>query len=225
MGLCNVVHVGSCCRNCMDIAGARVRTGMDLHTEVPRIPLLRGAHFRIAGFRGVLVAFLVELGAWMMVASTIVPPCMMSPAASSRSFTSSNILRVMSCFSSRCRKCRSVVASGVRSMEKSIFKEALHGVAVVDCILESLVRKTEPVLHEVHAQHRFQWNQFSAALFLDIERRNECHPFVPRNNGLHGTQKGFSSCCSFAVCVFHVRKCLLHHDVASLSSCYCFPLL
>lgn len=47
------------------------------------------------------VAFLVELGAWMIVASTIVPPCMMSPAASSRSFTSSNILRVISCFSNK----------------------------------------------------------------------------------------------------------------------------
>ena len=37
-------------------------------------------------------------------------------------------------------------------------QEALHGVAVVDCILNSLVRETEPVLHEVHAQHRFEWD-------------------------------------------------------------------
>ena len=104
-------------------------------------------------------------------------------------------------------------------------QKALHGIAVVNSIFDALVGKTEPVLHEVHAQHRFQWNQFSAALFLDIERRNKFHPFFPGNDGIHGIQKGFPPCYSFAVCIFHVRKCLLH-DFVSLphriaSSPYC----
>ena len=104
-------------------------------------------------------------------------------------------------------------------------QKALHCIAVVNSIFDALVGKTELVLHEVHAQHRFQWNQFSAALFLDIERRNKFHPFVLRNNGLHGIQKGFPPCCSLAVCVFHVDKGLLH-DFVSLphriaSSPYC----
>ena len=34
-------------------------------------------------------------------------------------------------------------------------QEALHGVAVVNCILGSLIGKTEPVLHKVHTQHGF----------------------------------------------------------------------
>ena len=48
MCLRDVVHVGSCCGNRMDVACSGIRTGMDLHAEVPLIPLLHGVHLRIA---------------------------------------------------------------------------------------------------------------------------------------------------------------------------------
>ena len=47
-------------------------------------------------------------------------------------------------------------------------------------------------------------------------RVDECHPFVPRNDGFHGFQKGFTPCYPLLVFVFHLRKDLLYHDVASL---------
>ena len=54
MRLRDVVRVGSCCGNRMDIACSGICTGMDLHAEVPLIPLLRGVHLRIAGLCRVL---------------------------------------------------------------------------------------------------------------------------------------------------------------------------
>ena len=45
---------------------------------------------------------------------------------------------------------------------------------------------------------------------------DECHPFVPKNDGFHGFQKGFTPCCPLLVFVFHLCKDLLYHDVSSL---------
>ena len=54
MGLGNVLHVGGGRCDRMDAACSGIRTGMDLHAEVPLIPLLRGVHLRIAGLCRVL---------------------------------------------------------------------------------------------------------------------------------------------------------------------------
>ena len=53
----------------MDQLGAAVDTNMRLHAEVPLVALLRLMHLRSRA----LLAFLVEEGALIMVASTIVP--------------------------------------------------------------------------------------------------------------------------------------------------------
>jgi len=54
----------------------------------------------ISGSRSPL-AFFVEEGAWMMVASTIVPVAILIPLASRWMFTDSSIMPHRSCFSSR----------------------------------------------------------------------------------------------------------------------------
>ena len=74
--------------------------------------------WRIAGSR-VPVAFFVDDGAAMIVASTIEPPRMIQPAASKISFCDANSFSPSLCSSSRCRKCSSVVASGTCSTAKS----------------------------------------------------------------------------------------------------------
>ena len=65
-------------------------------------------------------AFLVELDALMMVAPTIVPPCMIWPVSSIKRLIPSNMARPNWLSSSRWRKCISVVASGTCSVRKSI---------------------------------------------------------------------------------------------------------
>ena len=65
------------------------------------------------------MAFFVEDGAAMIVASTIVPPRMIQPCSSKTRFWASNSFSPNRCFSSRCRKCSSVVASGTCSTAKS----------------------------------------------------------------------------------------------------------
>jgi hypothetical protein len=84
---------------------------------------------------------------------------------------------------SKVQECRSIRCPFDGEVD---LQEALHGIAVIDCILDSLVRETEPVLHEIHAQHRFERDSLPATLFLDVERRNEFHPFFPRDDGFHG---------------------------------------
>lgn len=50
----DVMHVGCCPCDCMNVACCRIRTGMNLHAEGPLIPFPDGVHFRLAGLRGVL---------------------------------------------------------------------------------------------------------------------------------------------------------------------------
>ena len=66
-------------------------------------------------------AFLVELGAEIMVASTIVPPCMICPVASITRLIALKNTSPRWFSSSKWRNFRSVVASGACSSIKSIF--------------------------------------------------------------------------------------------------------
>jgi hypothetical protein len=65
------------------------------------------------------VAFLVELGAAMIVASTMVPARSNKPLASSKPPIASKIAPVRWCFSSKWRKRRIVVSSGTTSSPNS----------------------------------------------------------------------------------------------------------
>jgi MFS family permease len=81
----------------VDQFGAAVDPEMRLHPEIPLVALLRLMHL---GSRA-LSAFLVEDGALMIVASTIVPMATFSPFAARYRCTSSNSRWPRSCSSSR----------------------------------------------------------------------------------------------------------------------------
>ena len=86
---------------------------MFVHT--PLIALLRRMHLRIA----LAPSFLVDGEAAINVASTIVPPRSNAPRASRYSATASNTVFVSPCASSRCRKFKIVVSSGIGSRPSS----------------------------------------------------------------------------------------------------------
>jgi hypothetical protein len=73
----------------------------------------------ISGSRA-LASFFVEDGASIMVASTSVPERRVIPWSARWLFTSANSCSVSACFSSRWRKLRMVVSSGIRSSPSSI---------------------------------------------------------------------------------------------------------
>lgn len=75
---------------------------------------------RISGSR-LRLWFFVELGAEMMVASTMVPCFRRMPFSSSKEPVSSKIFRVSSCSSRRCRNRRIVGSSGITSSPSSIW--------------------------------------------------------------------------------------------------------
>src|SRR5215470_4120920 len=111
-----VGDIGRRGRHRVDQLAPAVDANMRLHPEVPLVSFLGLMHLGIAG----LSAFLVEDGALMMVASTIVPVATFRPFAARCRCTSSNNRRPRSCSSSRWRKRHTVVSSGTGSRPRSI---------------------------------------------------------------------------------------------------------
>lgn len=71
-----VMHVGGRCRHTVDQLRLAIDTGVRFHTKVPLVALASLVHLRISRS---FLWFLVELGALMMVASTIVPRLTLMP--------------------------------------------------------------------------------------------------------------------------------------------------
>src|ERR1700752_4897560 len=92
-----VGDIGRRRRHGVDQLGATVHPEMRLHPEIPLVALLRLMHL---GSRA-LSAFLVDDGALMIVASTIVPVAPLNPFAAKCRWTSSNSFCPRSCASSR----------------------------------------------------------------------------------------------------------------------------
>ena len=129
-----------------------IRADMDLHAEIPLLALLGLVHLRVA----FPLAFLVEVGAWMIVASTIVPCDTSSPLVFSRPVTPSNRRVVKSCRSSKRRKLRIVVSSGRAATTPGKSRKPAQALHIVERILHLTVRQSEPLLKKVNPQHRGQ---------------------------------------------------------------------
>ena len=116
-----VVHVGRCYAGAMNQAAGAVHANVRFHAKVP---LLAYPVWCISGSR-VLSLFLVELGAAMMVASTMVPPHSFKPLDNSSSPTLAKMASPSLWVSSRRRglgvlpKFSTVVASGTPSRPRS----------------------------------------------------------------------------------------------------------
>src|SRR5436190_14960729 len=88
-----------------------VSAGMHLHAEVPLLTLAGLMHFRVA----LLLRILVDDGASMIVASTIVPLPTIRPRSDRCALISANTCSVRWCFSNRRRKFKIEVSSGITS--------------------------------------------------------------------------------------------------------------
>src|SRR4051812_26636728 len=129
-----VVHVAARHSRRVHKPASGIDTDVRLHPEVPLVPLLRGVHLRIA----LAALFLVDGDAAISVASTIVPPRSRAPRASRCSATASNTVFVSSCASSRCRKFKIVVSSGIGSRPSSRLQNAR-----IDWISRALPRRPD----------------------------------------------------------------------------------
>ena len=117
-------------------------------------------------------AFLVEDGALMIVASTIVPRATFSPLASRCRCTSSKIRLPRSCCSSKCRKRHTVVSSGTGWPTQIDADKASHRRQIIERFLDCRVGQVEPLLQEVDAQHPFDPDRRTAVAGLRIIRRH-----------------------------------------------------
>ena len=97
-------------------------------------------------------AFFVELGALMIVASTMVPPFIMCPACTMTRLMASknNLFRPFA--SNRRRNLHSVASSGTDFRHEAEARKAAHGIAVIDRILSGWIRQVEPDQKHVHRQ-------------------------------------------------------------------------
>src|SRR5690349_22709907 len=95
MRLRHIGDVGRCADHAVHQAALGIDPDMSLHAEVPLVPL---PGLCISGSRSP-VLFLVELGAVMIVASTIVPCRSNRPDACRCAFTVSKISRASPCCS------------------------------------------------------------------------------------------------------------------------------
>src|SRR3954467_336979 len=114
--LSNVGFVGGGALDCVHQARGNIDADMRLHPEVPLIALFVWC---ISGSR-FFCLFLVEGGAAMMVASTIVPCRISRPRSPSIADTSANNACLSSCCSSQWRKFRIVVSSGTAATVRSM---------------------------------------------------------------------------------------------------------
>ena len=133
----------------------------------------------------------------MIVASTIVPPCMIRPTALSRSVTSSGVRNLLFC--------------------KINVHKGAHGITVIDSVFDGFIGKIEPVLHKVHAQHGLNASCRTAALSTGVIRLDNVDPLIPRNDGIHHVQKLFTLCFALTVGIFNVTESHLGHNHTILS--------
>src|SRR6202045_221400 len=136
----------------------------------------------ISGSR-LALAFLVELGAAMMVASTMVPERSSSRRSSNRSATASKMAWVSPCCSSRWRKRRIVLSSGTTSSPSST--RAKHRLAVVDRIFGLWVRQIEPLLQEINPQHLLQSQRLATLAGFGVVRFDQPDQPRPWNHRIH----------------------------------------
>ena len=101
-------------------------------------------------------------------------------------------------------------------MSKVDAEEFLHRITVIDSVLYACVRKVEPILHEIHAQHGFNANRLATAFAFWIDFFDDTDPLIPRDNLIHSVQKIFAFGAMATVRIFQIGKGgLLRHDIHS----------
>lgn len=76
---------------------------------------------------------------------------------------------------------------GIRDvlLKKVDSHESEHGIAVINGVFYTLVGQIEPALHQIHPQHSFNLNGWTAQFSGGLVRHNQRYPFVPWDNIVH----------------------------------------
>src|SRR5438105_7052168 len=135
----------------------------------------------ISGSRA-LSAFLVEDGALMIVASTIVPVATFSPFAAKCRCTSSlaQIVRFEQMTEAAHRR-----LVGHRLAAEVDVDKMPHGRRIVERLFHRRVRQIEPLLQEIDPQHPLDPDRRAAIARLGIEWLDQRAQRRPRHNALH----------------------------------------
>jgi hypothetical protein len=129
--------------------------------------------------------FFVELGAEMIVASTMVPCFRSRPFSSSREPISVKIALVSSCSSCQVPETEDGALIRHRILAELHAHEATHGFAVVDRILGGRIGKIEPVLEKVDPQHLLEPQRRAAPAALRVVRLDETDQPLPGDHHVH----------------------------------------
>src|SRR4029077_12507478 len=178
----------------------------------------------ISGSR-VALAFLVELGAAMMVASTMVPERSNNRRSSSRPVIESKIAWVSPWRSSKWRKRRIVLNIRHPLVAQLHPRETPHRFAIVDRIFRLRVRQIEPLLQEVKPQHLLHSQRLSSVARLRIVRCDQPKQPRPRNHRIHLGQKPFvPRHLAFGLPCHRSERPLMTHPLTSASAVPPIPL-
>jgi hypothetical protein len=155
-----------------------------------------------------LLLFLVEGGAAMMVASTIVPSHQQTallqhrPDLIEQYFGQFVLLQPMAEVQHR-RRLRN---RRYRQVDPS---KAAQGLAIVERVFQCLVGQPVPLLQKVEPQHPFQPDRRPAALAFWVKRPQPLHQPRPGNHLLHLGQKFVPPRLLFLAGVLRLRKAAL----------------
>ena len=181
MRLDDVMRVGCCGRYGMDIACAGVRSGMELHPEMPLVALLGLMHFRI-----VSIVFVfgragsphnggIHNRSAMHDQSGIIQAL---PDIRKQLFSNVVLLKEMT----ELEQCGSVGDPLVREIYA---QNILHRKAIVHSIFHALVRQVEPVLHQIHTEPSFCANRPAS---LSDNKALSCRPRPARESSRPSTR-------------------------------------
>lgn len=103
--------------------------------------------------------------------------------------------------------------------------ETTNGLAVVDRIFDSLVRQTEALLGDVHAQHALQAHRRAASpIALRVVRQQRGDQRRPRGRGLDLGQEALASRQLFLAGELRVGKARLLHRMVRMMGCVIVPV-
>lgn len=92
--------------------------------------------------------------------------------------------------------------------------EGSHGIAVIDRIFHCCIRKIEPALHEVHAEHGLDSSCRPAAFPGWIVGLDQSDPVFPGDHLIHRIKELLTAGFLLPSGVFNINESLLLHRVA-----------
>src|ERR1700682_3131908 len=178
----------------------------------------------ISGSR-LALAFLVELGAAMMVASTMVPERSNSRRSSNRPSDRIEDRLGQPMALQQVAKAQNRALIRHHLVAQLHPRETPHRFAIVNRIFRLRVRQIEPLLQEVNPQHLLHSQRLSSVARPRIVRCDQPKQPRPRNHRIHLGQKPFAPRhLALGLPCHRSERPLISHDLASASAVPPIPL-